>query len=82
MILPTDSPEEPEFATKMQALNHVFLQDGEHYGGIDEQTLMLELKNAGFDNIKRYGWREGHFPDGVIDREQHRSYSLYVEAVK
>jgi predicted SAM-dependent methyltransferase len=70
------------FATKMAALNHVFLQDGEHYGGIDATLLGHELGAAGFADVRVVGWREGAFPGGCIDREQHRSYSLYMEARK
>jgi predicted SAM-dependent methyltransferase len=76
-----DRPE-TAFTSKMAALNHVFLQDGEHYGGIDAQLLGDELTAAGFDGVSVVDWREGAFPGGSIDREQHRSYSLYMEARK
>jgi predicted SAM-dependent methyltransferase len=76
-----DRPE-TAFASKMAALNHVFLQDGEHYGGIDAELLGYELTAAGFEDVGVVGWREGSFPGGSIDREQHRSYSLYMEARK
>jgi predicted SAM-dependent methyltransferase len=68
------------FRTKMEALNHVFLQDSEHYGGYDAETLSFVLKEAGFRDVVRRSWREGEFPGGPIDREQHRPYSLYFEA--
>jgi len=68
------------FATKMEALNHVFVQDGEHYGGFDAEFLRNTLAKAGFDDIEQVGWRTGRFPGGAIDREQHASYSLYMEA--
>ncbi len=71
---------ETSFPTKMAALNHVFLQDGEHYGGIDAALLGAELTAAAFSDVRVVGWREGAFPGGSIDREQHRSYSLYMEA--
>ncbi|HVO32808.1 MAG TPA: hypothetical protein VMU17_02765, partial [Elusimicrobiota bacterium] len=74
-----DNPE-GLFKTKMAALSHVFLQDGEHYGGWDVETLTLALREAGFSRIDRRSWREGEFPGGCIDREQHRPYSLYMEA--
>ena len=70
------------FATKIEALNHVFVQDGEHYGGFDEEYLRRTLAQAGFDDVTRVEWREGRFPGGAIDREQHRSYSLFMEAVR
>lgn len=68
------------FATKIEALNHVFVQDGEHYGGFDAEYLRRTLVQAGFDDIERVEWREGRFPGGAIDREQHRPYSLFMEA--
>lgn len=76
-----DRPE-TAFTTKMAALNHVFLQDGEHYGGIDAPLLGETLRACGFGDVRVVGWREGAFPGGCIDREQHRSYSLYMEARK
>jgi predicted SAM-dependent methyltransferase len=69
------------FRTKMEALNHVFLQGGEHYGGYDARTLSLVLSRAGFRAI-HVAWRTGQFPGGCIDREHHRPYSLYFEALK
>lgn len=76
-----DVPEKT-FKTKMQALNHVFVQGWEHYGGYDAETLELELSNAGFTNIKHREWKQGDFPKECIDREQHCTYSLYFEAIK
>lgn len=74
--------ERPEstFATKMEALNHVFVQDGEHYGGFDAEYLRRTLEQAGFEDIAQVEWRQGRFPGGAIDRDQHRTYSLYMEA--
>jgi predicted SAM-dependent methyltransferase len=75
-----DVPEEM-FRTKMEVLNHVFLQGSEHYGGYDAETLSLVLVTAGL-RPARASWRQGAFPGGCIDRELHRSYSLYFEAQK
>lgn len=70
------------FATKMDALNHVFIQDFEHYGGYDAESLSAVLSQHGFREVQKCSFRVGRFLDGCIDREQHRPYSLYVEAVK
>ena len=67
-------------AFKIEALNHVFVQNGEHCGGFDSEYLRRTLEDAGFSNVEEVRWREGRFPGGAIDREQHRLYSLYVEA--
>ena len=64
----------------MEALNHVFVQDGEHYGGFDAEYLRRTLQQAGFEDIAQVEWRQGRFPGGAIDRDQHRTYSLYMEA--
>lgn len=68
------------FETKMQALNHVMVQQHEHFGGYDFETLAIALKRAGFKEVAQRAFREGRFPGGFIDRDQHRPYSLYVEA--
>lgn len=70
------------FATKMQALCHVMVQQHEHFGGYDFETLALALEIAGFRNIERCSFMQGRFPGGCIDRDQHKPYSLYVEASK
>lgn len=74
-----DKPE-AVFRTKMEALNHVFLQEWAHFGGYDAETLEHILKEVGFTQVNRSSWRTGEFPGGCIDREQHRPYSLYFEA--
>jgi hypothetical protein len=66
----------------MDALDHVFLQTFEHYGGYDETSLVSLLRQHGFREIQRQSFQTGNFPDGCIDREEHKSYSLYLEAVK
>jgi predicted SAM-dependent methyltransferase len=73
---------ENSLASKADALNHIFLQDGEHYGAFDEKLLTHTLAAAGFRNVARVAWRQGRFPGGAIDREQHRPYSLYMEAIR
>lgn len=70
------------FATRMQALNHVMLQGFEHCGGYDFETLSFVLSAAGFVDVRRCKFGNGMFPERCIDREQHRPYSLYVEATK
>jgi len=68
------------FPCKMEMLNCVFHQSWEHYAGYDAESLQIVLQNAGFSQVKRCDWRTGDFPGGCIDRELHRSYSLYLEA--
>lgn len=70
------------FATKMDALSHVMVQGYEHFGGYDYETLVLALAKAGYRRVTQRSFRMGNFPGGCIDRDQHRPYSLYVEAMK
>ncbi len=65
---------------KMEALNHVLIQEGEHYGGFDAEYLRQTLQQAGFVDVRKVDWRQGSFPGGPIDREEHRRSSLYMEA--
>jgi hypothetical protein len=48
----------------------------------DFQTLKQHLKEAGFKNIVRRSYREGKNPDLLIDREDRKVESLYIEAEK
>jgi hypothetical protein len=69
------------FATKMEMINIVFRQNGEHKYAYDSETLLLTLREAGFVDAVccRYGEsRNGTPPDSV----KRRSESLYVEGIK
>lgn len=68
--------------TPMHVINHVFHQDGEHQFGFDFETLGFALRRAGFARIMRQQYGESLDHTLAIDRAEHRSYSLYVEAVK
>ena len=70
------------FPSKMDVLNHVFLQGYEHYGGWDEDRLFNMLSKSGFTSIRLVEFGNGDFPNGPIDREYHRPNGLYVEAKK
>jgi len=69
------------YSCKMEALNHVFQQEYEHYGGWDYQRMIIELGKAGFRQIERVDYLVGKFP-AIIDREFHKSNGLYTEATK
>ena len=71
-----------QYSCKMEALNHVFQQGYEHYGGWDFERLRKLLANAGFNTVRRQAFGMGDFPSGPIDREYHRQNGLYVEATK
>jgi predicted SAM-dependent methyltransferase len=66
----------------MHAINHIFHQGGEHLFAYDFETLSLALRRAAFERIRRASFRESSDPELAIDQENHRPYSLYVEATK
>jgi predicted SAM-dependent methyltransferase len=74
--LPEDIP------SAMGILNHVFHQGGEHLWGWDWLTMALTLRRAGFKHIQRQSFGVSVDPKLAIDQENHRPYSLYVEARK
>jgi predicted SAM-dependent methyltransferase len=71
-----------KYSSKMEALNYVFLQGYEHYGGWDKERLLNLLSKSGFTSIKFVDFGIGDFPNGPIDREYHKLNALYVEAKK
>jgi predicted SAM-dependent methyltransferase len=71
-----------DLPTRMDVVNHVFHQWHEHRWGYDAETLAHRVKSAGFAEaaVARFG--ESRLPALARDREVHRPYSLYLEAIK
>ena len=69
------------YATKMEMINAVFRQNGEHRYAYDSETLLLTLREAGFADVvcRQYGESGNGTPP---DRVERRSESLYVEGTK
>lgn len=72
----------PDIYTAMHIVNHVFHQGGEHLFGWDFETMQFALRRAGFTSVERRQFRESADPALAIDREEHKFYSLVVEAIK
>jgi len=70
------------YQTKMQLINEVFRQDGEHKYAWDFETMRLALNNAGFTTIEKMKYLKTHDPALAIDLLIREPESLYVEAVK
>jgi predicted SAM-dependent methyltransferase len=69
------------YATKMEMINAVFRQNGQHRYAYDAETLLLTLKEAGFAETVHCRYRESR--NGIPpDRIERRSESLYVEGIK
>jgi predicted SAM-dependent methyltransferase len=68
--------------TPMHAINHIFHQGGEHLFGYDFETLKWALEKAGFRTVLKQRFGVSIDSELAIDEENHRPYSLYVDAVK
>lgn len=70
------------YKTKMQVVNVLFRQFGQHQYAYDFETLRELLIAAGFSNVSRCNFRESCMPELAIDKESRSRESLYVEATK
>lgn len=64
------------YRTKMEMINAVFRQHGDHKYAYDAETLILTLRDAGFVDVI-----ERQF-SAALDSESRKSESLYVEGRK
>jgi predicted SAM-dependent methyltransferase len=80
LAVPDPFPE--DLPTKMDVINHIFHQWGEHRWAYDFETLVLRLRTAGFGRIEHVGYQRSLLPALAQDRAVHAPYSLYVDAVK
>jgi predicted SAM-dependent methyltransferase len=70
------------FRTKMEFINFVFRQDGEHKYAYDAETLTLMLREIGFSSASETSYNMSSYPNMVLDSVQRRTESLYVEGIK
>ncbi|MCU1385982.1 MAG: hypothetical protein JWL71_4679 [Acidobacteria bacterium] len=71
-----------DLPTRMDVINHVFHSWHEHRWAYDFETLAHRLRAAGFTVIERTEFGRSRLPALAQDRDHHRPYSLYVEAVR
>lgn len=71
-----------KYNTKMQLINEVFRQGGQHKYAWDYETLEYVLKKAGFSKVFKKKYSESIDKNLAIDMEARRHESLYVEAIK
>ncbi len=71
-----------DLPTRMDVINHIFYSWHEHRWAYDFETLAHRLRAAGFTVIERVDFRQSRLPALAQDRDQHKPYSLYVDAVK
>jgi predicted SAM-dependent methyltransferase len=80
--LATPIPFPADLPTKLDLVNHVFHQSGEHRWAYDFETLSWRLRSAGFERVLKMSYQESLDPELAQDRENHAPYSLYVDAIK
>ena len=71
-----------KYHTKMQLINEVFRQGGEHKYAWDFETLSYALRKAGFIEVFKKDYLKTSDQILAIDMESRRHESLYVEAIK
>ncbi|GAA4084379.1 hypothetical protein [Mucilaginibacter panaciglaebae] len=70
------------YETKMQLVNEVFRQGGDHKYAWDYETLKLSLLKAGFSITHKMSYMQSNDPALQIDQLVREPESLYVEAIK
>jgi predicted SAM-dependent methyltransferase len=70
------------YQTKMQLINVLYRQFGEHKYAYDSETLTALLEEVGFSEAKVVAYKQSRLPELAIDLEVRASESLYVEAVR
>ena len=71
-----------QYQTKMQLVNEVFRQGGEHKFAWDFETMKLVMNKAGFSKVFKMEYLKSHDAKLEIDQLVRKPESLYVEAVK
>jgi predicted SAM-dependent methyltransferase len=70
------------FQTRMELINQVFHQGGQHKFAYDWETIENLLHKGGFARVLRCGYQVGSSPELCIDKAERAPESLYVEAIK
>lgn len=69
------------YRTRMEMVNAVFRQGSEHKYAYDAETLMLDLKSAGFPTVVRQQFGKSAKPEAILDTPMRATESLYVEGI-
>lgn len=69
------------YRTRMEMVNAVFRQGSEHKFAYDAETLMFDLKSAGFPEIVHQQFGKSANPDAILDTPLRATESLYVEGI-
>ena len=71
-----------KYNTKMELINEVFRQGGQHKYAWDYDTLKYVLEKAGFSRISKKSYLETIGSKLAIEMEARKFESLCVEAIK
>ncbi|MCX5706403.1 MAG: hypothetical protein NTW13_01845 [Candidatus Omnitrophica bacterium] len=82
LALGCDLTKLPKDLTQMEIINFIFRQKSEHLYAYDFEILSNMLKNVGFSKIIRYDFGVSSVSELCNDLPNHKSNSLYVEALK
>jgi predicted SAM-dependent methyltransferase len=70
------------YSTKMELINALFRQNGEHKYAYDAETLIQLLRSVGFSRVTQMSFGDSLDPAMPPDTPERQSESLYVEATK
>jgi len=70
------------YSTKMELINAIFRQHGEHKYAYDAETLIQLLRSVGFSRVAQMSFEASSDPAMPPDTPERQSESLYVEATK
>jgi predicted SAM-dependent methyltransferase len=70
------------YSTKMELINAIFRQNGEHKYAYDAETLIQLLRSVGFSRVTQMSFGASSDPAMPPDTPERQSESLYVEAAK
>jgi predicted SAM-dependent methyltransferase len=70
------------YSTKMELINALFRQNGEHKYAYDAETLIQLLRSVGFSRVIQMSFGMSSDPAMAPDTPERQSESLYVEAAK
>ena len=70
------------FNTRMEVVNEMFRQSGEHHFAYDFETLEKLLRTAGFDRVERSSFAKSNDEKLLLDLGYRQPGSLYVEAIR
>jgi len=70
------------YKTRMEFINAVFRQDGQHKYAYDAETLIVMLQDAGFSSSCETNYNVSSDPNMTLDAPARKTESLYVEGRK